>query len=84
MTTLGNLGAAGGFYAASGAIPPSVLARFEMLGAASAEVSTAKQFCVDGVQSALPEPATGVLFLLAFAGIRGAMRTRLPATGRFQ
>ena len=39
-------------------------------------VSTAKQFRVDGVQSAVPEPATWALFLLAFAGIGGVMRTR--------
>jgi len=39
-------------------------------------VSTAKQFRVDGVQGAVPEPATWALFLLAFGGIGGVMRTR--------
>jgi hypothetical protein len=39
-------------------------------------VDTAKQFRVEGLTSAVPEPATWALFLLAFAGIGGVMRTR--------
>jgi hypothetical protein len=39
-------------------------------------VGTAKQFRVEGLTSAVPEPATWALFLLAFAGIGGVMRTR--------
>jgi hypothetical protein len=44
-------------------------------------VSTAKQFRVDGVESAVPEPATWAVFLLAFAGIGGVMRTRRRRQG---
>lgn len=47
-------------------------------------VSTAKQFRVDGVQSAVPEPATWALLLLGFAGIGFSLRRRKAGTQRLR
>lgn len=47
-------------------------------------VATAKQFRVEGLTSAVPEPATWALLLIGFAGIGSTLRRRKASTQRLR